>query len=204
MEMAGLSTLECAQHVVSCNSNIASVNYRKYVYLKHIPTSRKETLTAIHRNDFLRGINPHDLIEPGDENSNVALDATIRLSGGATRFFLMMDMQPEKSLAMQAFIESRIREQILPHFGPGFLLESGSSYQYLGLHVVDHQGLLDFLGRSLLMSIGAKISGDAEERFIEVPDTRFIGHSLLRRSTGLRVTTRGTKSFKPQAIALID
>lgn len=203
MERLGLSTLDCGRYVVANNPGVSYVFYRKYIYIPQQPSLNTEERTSISRDNFLNGFDPYTLISADDEKSNIALDSTVQLSNDDEAYFLMMDLQPSKSAENQRLIEARLRDQVTPYFGGGFLLESSNSYQYFGERIADNKGWLDFIGRSLLLSIVTTDSASDSKRFVEIPDTRYIGHSILRRSTGLRITTRDTKSFNPRSIAYI-
>ena len=67
---------------------------------------------------------------------------------------------------------------------------------------LDHDKWLKFLGASLLTGILTVASG-GQYSYESVVDNRYIGHSLLRGTTGLRIITNGTKTFTPRVVALI-
>lgn len=62
---------------------------------------------------------------------------------------------------------------------------------------------LDFLGLNLITSIVTQVDENLPRVHEFISDYRYIGHSMLRRSTGLRVTTRGSKTFTPQVVSVI-
>ncbi len=200
--LLGLSTLDCGRHVVTEHPDISSIYLRKYTYTPRQISWKNEVVVRVTRDCFLNGFDPHTLIEEGDEKSNVALDSTLEMIDGSQSFFLMMDLQPTKSTENQKLIVSKFNDQLSPLFGGGFLIETRKSYQFMGMNITDRDGWYSFIGRCLLMSTPVEVDGI--KRFIEVPDTRYLGFSLVRGTTGLRVTTRDKKTFKPRSIAVIE
>ncbi|MBI4036339.1 hypothetical protein HY386_00475 [Candidatus Daviesbacteria bacterium] len=200
--LLGLSTIDCARKVVSQHPDIRAVNFRRYIYVPQKPSWNDEVITRVTRDCFLSGFDPCDLIGRDDNKSNIALDSTLEITAGRQAFLLMMDLQPTKSAENQALIMDRYRSQVLPWFGGGFLIETGSSYQLLGMNITDREGWYRFMGRCLLMSTPLEVDGI--KKFIEVPDTRYCGFSLARGTTGLRITTRDKKTFEPRSIAVIE
>jgi hypothetical protein len=60
--------------------------------------------------------------------------------------------------------------------GGGFLLESGESYHFYGNALLDDAGLVDFLGRALLLA--------------PIIDRAWIAHQLIERACGLRISQK--------------
>ncbi|MBI2595624.1 hypothetical protein HYW46_02720 [Candidatus Daviesbacteria bacterium] len=194
--LVGATTIEAAKFVVGQNPQIANVFYRKYVY---VPAQLgKDEMIPVSRENFLRGLDPKILIFAEETQANIALDSRVNLLDGAKGHLLMMDLTLSKGLAGLQTTEERLRSCIIPHFGGGFLMETGQSYHFLGNQITNQEGWINFLGRCLVTSEVTKDKG-----FIEVADTRYIGFSLLRGSNGLRLTTRGTKSFIPRVVAIL-
>lgn len=59
------------------------------------------------------------------------------------------------------------------------------------------------IGFCLITSIVTVTPDDVPNQHEVISDYRYIGHSLIRGSTGLRITTRGTKTFEPRVVAVI-
>lgn len=92
---------------------------------------------------------------------------------------------------------------VVPYFGGGVILETQNSYHFIGCKIFKQSRFSEFMGRSLISST-VTIIPDSEERFHEhISDYRFIGYSLLRDFTCLRITTNGEKKFRPVVIAEI-
>lgn len=202
-KLLGLPTINCGRYVVSEHPNIDGIYLRKYVYTPRQISRDGEVIVRVSRDCFLNGFDPHCLIEAGDEKSNVALDSPIEITDGNQAFFLMMDLELAKSPDNQDMVVAKFMDQIFPIFGGGFLIETARSYQFLGEQITDYQKWQDFMSRWLLMNDSIKMP-DGTRKFIEISDTRYIGYSLLRRTSGLRVTTRDTKTFEPKCIAIIN
>lgn len=202
-ELVGLKTIDCVRYVVAQNQQIGEIFFRGYNYVPNQP-SGDEPRFSVSRDRLLGGFDPEVLLDGLGEGFNIALDSRVLLAVGEETNFLMVDLAPSKTPDNQLKIESRLRELIVPHFGGGFLLETNRSYQYLGFRTVNYDGWLDFLGRCLITSIVTKTPEDQPNIHEVIADYRYIGHSILRRSTGLRVTTSGSKVFEPKSISVIE
>lgn len=202
-ELIGLKTIDCARYVVAQNPQISEVFFRGYNYIPNQP-SGYEPRFSVNRDRLLHGFDPGVFLGGLDESFNVALDSRALHTGCGDTHFLMVDLAPSKNPDNQIKIEDRLKELIVPHLGGGFLLETNRSYQYFGFRTVDYNGWLDFLGRCLITSIVTKTPEDQPNIHEVIADYRYIGYSILRRSTGLRVTTKGSKVFEPRSIAIIQ
>ena len=186
----GLSTLECTKFIVSQNPQISHLYLRPYIYTPDQPYITEPF--PVGREEFLFGQPLTRFAEHLALGDNVALDSQV-VASLKVQNLAMMDFAPVKSDQAQARIKERFSQLIVPKFGGGFLLETGRSYHFLGENILDNKGWLDFLGYCLLTSIEHELIADA----------RYIGYSIIRRSTGLRVTTAGTKTFQPRCVAII-
>lgn len=202
-ELIGLSTIECTREVANQNPNIAGFFLRIYNYIPD-QTSGNERRVFVPRREFMNNFSPDSLLEEEPKDSNVALDSMVKLNDASLGYLLMADLAPNKSPENQEKIGEQIRKIIVPYFGGGFLLETRRSYHYLGMNVTDQEGWLDFLGRSLITSIVTKTPDDQPNTHEVIVDYRYVGHSILRRSTGLRITTNGSKTFEPRSVAIIE
>lgn len=201
-ELIGLKTIDCARYVVAQNPQIEEIFFRGYNYVPNKP-SGEEPRFPVSRDRLLAGFDPEVLLDGLDEGFNIALDSRALLTAGEETNFLMVDLAPGKTPDNQIKIEERFRELIVPHFGGGFLLETNRSYHYFGLGAFNFNRWLDFLGWCLITSIVTKTPDDQPNIHEVIADYRYIGHSILRRSTGLRVTTRDSKVFEPKSVAVI-
>jgi len=96
----------------------------------------------------------------------------------------MMDFMCPPSYENQQALSGLLRE--LNH-GRGFLLESGRSYHYYGLQILDERQWHVFLGKCLLMS-----------GFV---DDRYVGHQLVDGHCVLRLSAGQLKAKIPTVIA---
>lgn len=201
--LLGLSTIDIAKCIVRTNQDIAVVHFRAYHYVPNTPSGPGERIFPIKRNDFLHGYDLAAIIDSLDDGFNLALDSKIILESGDTAHFQMIDLAPRKSPEALEKITSRFREIIVPRFGGGVLLETNKSYHYFGFQVLSPEEWLDFLGLNLITSIVTQVDENLPRVHEFISDYRYIGHSILRRSTGLRVTTIGSKTFEPKVVSVI-
>jgi len=200
----GKSTLECAKFVVGQNSSIESVIVRPYFYIPN-KISEGEEKIKIEREHFLNSFNPNEILKTQTEGTNIALDSNLILRGGVEAYWPMADMAPGKTNDNLSKIEQRVGEILFSFTGATFLLETNRSYHMLGTNILnDKEKWLDFLGTCLISSIVTK-TPDGQPNIHEViVDYRYIGHSIIRRSTGLRLTTEGKKTVSPKVIAIVE
>lgn len=201
--LLGLSTFECAKIVVGENPQIDKLILRGYHYIPNQLSSNEPTF-VIGRNEFLNECSPEIHADKLGGDYNIALDSRLLLEDGTERFFLMADLHPSKSLENQEKIKNRFREIIVPDFGGGFLMETKRSYQFLGRHITNQDRWLDFLGKCLITSIVTVTADDQPNIHEVIVDYRYVGYSILRRSTGLRLTTKDTKTFNPRLVDIIE
>lgn len=202
--LLGFSTMDIAKDVVLANQDIAVVHFRAYHYVPNTPPGPEERIFPIERNTFLYGYDPAVIIDSLDDGSNLALDSKIMLESGDRAHFQMMDLAPRKSPEALEKITCRFKEIIVPRFGGGVLLETNKSYHYFGFQVLSLEEWLDFLGLNLITSIVTQVDENLPRVHEFISDYRYIGHSILRRSTGLRVTTRVSKTFEPKVVSVIS
>lgn len=200
----GFSTLECAREIVRLNPEISGLQLRAYCYIPNQPSGYSEPIFRLSREEFLKGTRVKELVQRLGLEWNLALDSPVVLQSGETGHFAMVDIAPRKSFESLAKVISRFREIIVPQFGGGFLLETKKSYHFLGTRILSQDEWYKFLGFCLITSIVTVTPDDVPNRHEIISDYRYVGYSLIRGSTGLRITTRGTKTFKPRVIAIIN
>jgi hypothetical protein len=203
-QLIGLSTLEVAKYVVGANSEVDRVMFRKYCYIPNVSSGPNDGLVPMTRNEFLGGTGIESIIANLDEGFNLALDSRVVLKDGTAAHFQMMDLSPRKSPESLEKVTQQFGKIIVPKFGGGVLLETNKSYHYFGFGILKQEEWLDFLGLNLITSIVTYVGENQPRAHEIISDYRYIGHAMLRRSTGLRVTTRGTKVFEPKVIAVIS
>lgn len=202
--LLGQSTFDCIRFVVAENPQIAALHLREYNYVPNQPPTADETDKPISRGDFLNGDTVDQVINTlTDPGANLSVSSRITLTSGKPAHLAMMDLAPRKSPEALAKVMTRLTDIVVPQFGGGIIFETNKSYHFLGFEPLSEENWLNFLGLNLITSIVTYVGEDQPRTHEVIADYRYIGHSLLRRSTGLRITTRGTKTFSPIAVALI-
>ena len=76
---------------------------------------------------------------------------------------------------------------------PGYILQTGNSYHYLGLKLLKQKGWQEFIGRCVLCN---------KPRAKTIVDSRWCGHSLITDCTNLRIFANHSKT-EPRVIEFI-
>lgn len=118
---------------------------------------------------------------------DVALGMTSRvaLADGTLRHLLMMDFRCDVGPHAQDAVVDALR--VMGH-GHGVLLDSGASYHFYGLELVDDDGWRRFMGQALLVA--------------PLVDVRYIAHRLIDGFSVLRVTATTSKPTVPMVVAV--
>lgn len=199
----GLTTLQCAGIIVAENPLIERVNLRCYFYIPEKPSGEDEKLIALDRETFLNGKVLQKLMMELSEGWNISFDSKVKDKDGNMQQLPMMDLSLQKSEENLARTKDRLERLIVPRFGGGYILETQKSYHFFGKKLLDHEEWLRFLGFSLLTSI-VTVASEGQENIHElVSDYRYVGHSLIRGSTGLRITANGSKSVLPRIVSVV-
>ena len=199
----GSATLKCVKLIAAQNSSIKTLHFKSYFYVPHRESDDSEEAFTLSREEFLKGESLDRRIQDLKEGWNIGIHSPVQLTNGESRHFALMDIALRKSDENLLRISRRLREIVVPRFGGGFVLETGKSYHFLGHRLLTPDQWLDFLGASLLTSI-VTVTLDEEPNIHEmVTDYRYVGYSLLRRSTGLRITANGDKTFVPRVVDVI-
>lgn len=199
----GLTTLQCAKAVVVEDPKIQRVNFRKYFNIPEKPTEEDEELIGLDRQAFLSGNVLTRLIRDYPEGWNISFDSRVEDANGNAFQLPLMDLALRKSEENLDRTKERLKKLIVPRFGGGFILETKDSYHFFGKRLLSHGEWLKFLGFSLLTSIVTVTPEDQGNIHELISDYRYIGHSLIRGSTGLRITANGSKSVLPKVVAII-
>ena len=201
----GLSTLEIAQRIVDSNSEIQSIRFRPYFYIPNKPSGSEEQTHGVSRKLFLelKQIDMDNWLTQLGEGYNIALDSPVVFENGDKGHFVMADLAPQKSDENLKKIKERFSEIIQPRFGGGFFLETKKSYHFIGEKFASQEDWHELLGRLLITSI-VTVTPEGTPNIHEViADYRYIGHSLIRGSTGLRLTTNGEKTISPSVVGFV-
>lgn len=218
----GLSTLECARVVVAQSPNVGVVQIRAYKYLPDTPTFDNDRIFLLNRADFIKPGRVERFIDefapdqnpnkdPVYEGWNVALDSQVLLDDYQPGHIPMLDLRIFKSeeALVKTMKEIRLRTKQIGLHPAGFILETGSSYHYLGASVLTHEQWHKFNYLALTLSVVMDYRSDGvtpndEKRSVSIVDGKYIGWSGLRGTAGLRLTTRGSKTFTPRVVAVLQ
>ncbi|MDX6576323.1 MAG: hypothetical protein QOE96_2276 [Blastocatellia bacterium] len=118
-----------------------------------------------------------------DPNFALGVSSRVRLHNGESRHIPMIDLMCGKS---DANVQTLVR--VFRQIGQqrGVLLDSGRSYHYYGLDLLDERDWLGFMGRSLLLT--------------PLVDTRYLAHRLIDDYGRLRVSTSKNKPNMPVVV----
>lgn len=200
----GLSTLELTQRIVGNNPNITSVYLRPFLYIPDKP-SIGEVSSPFAVGQFLK-LQQAALTQWAQREGdgyNIALDSTVDLADGSKGHLVMMDLAAKKSPENLERSKRQFNEIIKPHFGGGFFLATDGSYHYVGERVVSQDDWQKLLGYFLITSRVTRMPDGSPSLHEMIVDYRYIGHSLIRGTTGLRLTTLGSKTVTPKVVDYI-
>lgn len=201
----GFSTLKLVHEVISGNPSIRSVNLSAYRHISHIHTDNDRFSREIPREFFL-STEQEDLNKQAEsygEGWNVNLNSNVVLTDRSIGHLIIVDLAPKKSKRNLALIKERFSEIIKPSYGGGFFLETGESYHYLGESLINKDEWYKLLGDFLLTSVVKVMPKGTSSVHKVLGDYRYIGHSLKRGYTAMRLTTMGTKTFSPFVVDFI-
>lgn len=205
--LIGATTLECARWVVDRLPGILHVQLRTFHYVPDT-TLLDEPVYQLDRNTFLHGTPVEELAETLPPETNIALDSPVWLSyqepdDEPAAHFAMMDLAVPKGSKAPEFIRDVLIPRIVPTYGGGFLLETGKSYHFLGMKLLLKDRYYDFLADFILAGPVTRIHEGLPRVHTPVADVRYSAHSIKRRTTGLRLTTKGNKTVEPRVVAVI-
>jgi hypothetical protein len=195
----GLSTLEVTQRIVSSNPDIQTVSLRPYCYIPNHTSGSEEKIYGISREVFL-GIMQVGLDEwanASGQDYNIALDSSVVMKDGRRGHLILADLAPTKSDENLEKIKNQFAKIIQPEYGGGFFLETNRSYHFVGENIVDQEEWNKLLGKMLITSIVTVTPEGMPNLHDVIVDYRYVGHSLIRGTSGLRLTTKGGKKVSP-------
>lgn len=209
--LMGQSTLAAARYVMKRNKGIDAVYLRIFDYKPNV-TDNPEEVIPVDRATFMIGDPVGRHFYTMSSTENIALDSIVHLDpnsqeaqrlGSETANFAMMDLQvPVHDLAPE-LIGQQLQERVIPKFGGGILLQTGRSYHFLGNELFAPKDYFNYLSAWLLSEVVTQIHASLPRVHTPIADVRYVAHSMKRRTTGLRLTTRGRKIFEPRVIAFI-
>lgn len=119
------------------------------------------------------------------ESPNIAINSKVKMQNNIIRHFPMLDFRIEKSELNQRIVESVCRE--LVDF-PGYIIDSGNSYHFIGTKLLTKLQLDKFLGKALL--------------FTPIIDDIWLAHQLIEGSCSLRIGTK--QGFGTKLVGIIN
>lgn len=203
MQYRGLTTLELARKVVRDLPKIRRVYFREYYYEPNKPSGSEERRFSLNREVFLRTGKLELPIQHLQEGWNIAFDSVVEDRRKKLWHLPLVDLALRKSQKNLRKTVRRLQEIIAPRFGAGYILATNRSYQFFGTRLLSHDEWLQFLAWCLLSSMVTVTPKNQENIHEMIADYRYIGHSLLRGSTGLRITAHGTKTVLPRVVAVV-
>lgn len=114
----------------------------------------------------------------------LAVCSKCRLADGATVHIPMMDFRCKTSPENQKKVESALRRMGQKR---GYVLDSGRSYHYYGMDLMDEPAWIQFMGRCLLLS--------------PLVDSRYVAHRLIEGTCALRLSTSERHPTCPTVVA---
>jgi len=121
----------------------------------------------------------------GSKNNVVfAVCSKCQLADGSIVHIPMMDFRCKPSPENLQTVKSSLRGAGQKK---GYVLESGRSYHYYGLDLMDEKSWIQFMGKCLLLS--------------PLVDSRYIAHRLIEGTCALRVSTSERHPKRPTVVA---
>jgi hypothetical protein len=117
----------------------------------------------------------------------LGLQSNVAIAGGGQAQIPMMDFMCSPSARNKERLTCLLQSLCM---GRGFLLESGRSYHYYGMHLLTEREWRVFLGKCLLMT--------------GCVDERYVGHQLVNEYCVLRLSSGKLKNLAPIVVAEID
>ncbi len=125
-----------------------------------------------------------DKIRGLKSNFVLAVCSKCHLADGSIAHIPMLDFRCKPSPGNEQKVESSLRAV---GQRSGYVLESGRSYHYYGLDLMDEKSWIQFMGKCLLLS--------------PVVDSRYIAHRLIDGASALRINTSCRHPKQPTVVA---
>jgi hypothetical protein len=127
------------------------------------------------------------IINELDPDFAIGVSSRVRLLDNAIRHIPLIDFRCGKSAANLKTLNHLFRQMGQRR---GVLLDSGRSYHFYGLDLLDEREWLAFMGRCLLLT--------------PLVDTRYIAHRLIDDYGRLRISTSRNKPKLPVVVDTLD
>lgn len=195
--MKTLHTIDVIYEIMRRNKSVKEFNFAVYFYVPETLTEKgRLKIYPIKVNqitnfqDFQKKLDSIKI----PNNWILGLISQVKMLNGEYRHIPQIDFQCPISKKNLNLIKKQFL-QIIKIF-PGYILESGKSYHYIGLQLLNEKEWKKFIGRCLLCNFCKR---NGTERMV---DERWFGHSLLRGSTDLRIFATDSRP-EPKVVAFL-
>ena len=195
--MKNLHTIDVIYEIIRRNKSVKELNFAVYFYIPETLTEKgRLKIYPIKVNQIT---NFQDLRKKLDsikipKNWILGLISRVEMNNGEYRHIPQIDFECQISKKNLNLIKKQF-SQIIKIF-PGYILESGKSYHYIGLRLLDEKEWKKFIGRCLLCNFCERDGSGL------IVDTRWFGHSLLRDNTDLRIFATDSRP-EPKVVAFL-
>lgn len=189
---------------VICAHSIRFIDFRAYYYIPRCPDYPRRPFLLRVGEEFETRLEQE--INELQEGWDICVRSDVCCTGKGKMHIPQIDFEVPISPSSQKRLSDILKEEIVSLFGGGVLLESGASYQFWGTErlLPQSNGIrfepewIDFMA-ALLLTSKTRARFDIEH----LVDIRWIGYSLLRGATSLRITAK-TKKVLPHVVAIIE
>ena len=196
VDLQGKNALDTLLYIISQKKEIEKINF--WAYNGDSPQQIEEQGSNqiwLSRNEFLYSEKLSAIIKKLPLESELGVSSKVLLTSGVSAHLPMMDFriprrQDTLSLVIRRLIDVKIYN--------GWVLNSGASYHFYGLDLLNLDEWQVFMGKCLLTSIRKN-----KRDFQQIADFRYIGHSLIRGSNILRITANSNNKHLPIVLAKI-
>lgn len=193
-----ISCRHVIEHIVRFHPEIAKLNFAKFLYVPRIIGREKgDICLELTRGEIFNG-KLDELIASLEAGWDIGIRSLVTLADGSFAHIPMVDFSLPKSPENLAIIKKRIRN--ITGEEKGLILESGKSYHYYGVNLRTEESWQEFMAKCLLTSI---FQGK-DQPFIEVADSRYIGHSLLGGACVLRISANAERKLIPVVVDVLQ
>lgn len=199
-KLIGAPSQEVIIEILKNNPKIIKVAFRRYFYIPQVVAkekSKQDVPFELDTNEnFTRKLDEE--IRSINPDQNLAIFSRVTLVDGSFAHIPMMDFRLSRSPQNVSLLRERLNK--ITNEKEGYILESDKSYHYYGMRLIRTQNeWLEFMANCLLTSV---FQGEGKP-FLEIADSRYIGHRLLEGGCALRISAKGGKAIVPTVVALL-
>ncbi len=135
---------------------------------------------------------------------NIAISSRVIRHDTLRMHIPLMDFAiPNMESSVVQLITDQFAKYKIPELtGGGAIFKTDDSFHFIGGRLLGARKQIEFLGRCLLTSVIERRSENLTD-YKKVVDERYVGHSLIRGYTHLRITANGYKDV-PRLIKYLD